>query len=47
MTGSIRNKKASDADINDSARIALAKQENVVNAECQETATIVDFVKNQ
>ena len=47
MTGSIRNKRASDADINDSARIALAKQENVVNAECQETATIVDFVKNQ
>ena len=34
MTGSVRNKKASDADINDSARIALAKQENVVNAEC-------------
>ena len=47
MTGSIRNKRASDADINDSARIALAKQGAVANAECQETANIVDFVKNQ
>ena len=44
----VGKKKASDADINDSARIALKQQEDdVKNEVCQETATIVDFVNKQ